>query len=506
MHGDPDDGDGLPSSAGDDRHRSRHPPCEWLGSLFPAARAAPRADDDLVLTPLYSMQGQGQGTALFCGSIGADVGEVDPKTMQIAKETSATDEVLTSAISSSANDLATDTEKKLYPGAPTFKECLAFALPALGIYVCSPLMSLIDASFVGRGSSVELAALGPASCISDGAPLPLLFLSIASTNLIAKSHSEGDDEGSARVARTAIGAGGACGTVLAAALYALAHPISGLYCGAEVALAPLCARYVAIRAMALPAVVITTIAQAVCIGTKDTRTPMISVGLAGCLNFLGDLVLVKLLGKGLAGAAWATSLATAASLGGVRAAAHTALISVALMCMTMGDVGSSLSQAFLPPFATKDEDGGTTFDVDAAMPTIRQLLRCTLSISATVMCLATLLIGALGGRITGDPRVLAEMRRTLPWIVATLGFHGSAVTLEGVLLSGGKFRGLTANYAFLAITVAAFQVATRKFDLGLAGVWGCYLWFCSSRVVTFSTMGGLLRRRRWRRSAENAIA
>ena len=363
------------------------------------------------------------------------------------------------------------------------------------------------------------------------------------------------------MARTAIGVGGACGTALAAALYALATPISSLYCGAEVALAPPCARYVAIRSLALPAVVITTIAQAVCIGTKDTRTPMISVGLAGCLNMLGDLVLVKLLGRGLAGAAWATSLsqvvsaglllrvlrrrgflrkvggrggtvdttrrllgfvpflfvmavkigwhsscsATAASLGGVKAAAHTALISVAMICMVLGDVGSSLSQAFLPPFATKDESGGgTTFDVDAAMPTIRQLLRCTHSISATVMCLATLLIGAFAGQITGDPHVLAEMRKMLPWIVATLGFHGSAVTL--VLLSGGRFRGLTANYAFLAVTVAAFQVATRKFDLGLAGVWGCYLWFCSSRVVTFSAMGGLLRRRRWRGKTKAVVA
>lgn len=114
------------------------------------------------------------------------------------------------------------------------------------------------------------------------------------------------------------------------------------------------------------------------------------------------------------------------------------------------------------------------------------------------MILATIMIGVLGGQITGDPHVLAEMRRTLPWVVATLAFHGSAVTLEGVLLSRRRFRGLTANYVFLAIGVAAFQIATRKFNLGLAGVWGCYLWICSSRVLTFSALGGLLRRKRRR--------
>lgn len=37
-----------------------------------------------------------------------------------------------------------------YPATPTLRECLAFLIPALGIYICSPLMSLIDASFIGR--------------------------------------------------------------------------------------------------------------------------------------------------------------------------------------------------------------------------------------------------------------------------------------------------------------------------------------------------------------------
>jgi len=42
-----------------------------------------------------------------------------------------------------------------------------------------------------------------------------------------------------------------------------------------------------------------------------------------------------------------------------------------------------------------------------------------------------------------------------------------------------------------------FQGATRTFGLGLKGVWGCYVWFCASRVVAFSVIGGLVRPRRW---------
>ena len=73
---------------------------------------------------------------------------------------------------------ALSSSMKQYPPTPSFRDCFSFALPALGIYACPPLMSLIDASFIGRTSSIELAALGPAGSISDCAPLPLLFLSI----------------------------------------------------------------------------------------------------------------------------------------------------------------------------------------------------------------------------------------------------------------------------------------------------------------------------------------
>lgn len=454
--------------------------------------------------------------------------------------------------------IVVDKDEVLYtPTTPTFRECLGFVLPALGIYACPPLMSLIDASFIGRSSSLELAALGPASIISDSAPLPLLFLSIASTNLIARAFAEKNEAALARVSKTALGMGVVGGIAMTILLYAWARPISSLYCASELSLIPACTEYVAIRALALPAVVVSTIAQAICIGTKDTKTPMASVALAGGINFLGDLLLVTWLKMGIAGAAWATALsqilsgglllralqrrgflkridsesserswstakqilsffpflfvmgvkigwhnsnaATAASFGGAQAAAHTALAAVGMLCFTFGDVGSSLSQAFLPAFVGKEGTKGEepSFDLEAAMPTIKQLLKCTLSISATVVCLSSIIIGFFGRQITGDPAVLHEMQKTLPWIAAALSFHGSAVTLEGLLLARRKLKGLTAFYAFLAITIVAIQVFTRRWGLGLAGVWGCYVWVSASRVITFSAMGGLVRPRRW---------
>lgn len=40
------------------------------------------------------------------------------------------------------------------------KEIVMFSGPATGLWICAPLMSLIDTAVIGQGSSIELAALG----------------------------------------------------------------------------------------------------------------------------------------------------------------------------------------------------------------------------------------------------------------------------------------------------------------------------------------------------------
>lgn len=43
------------------------------------------------------------------------------------------------------------------------KEIVMFTGPATGLWICGPLMSLIDTAVIGQGSSIELAALGISS-------------------------------------------------------------------------------------------------------------------------------------------------------------------------------------------------------------------------------------------------------------------------------------------------------------------------------------------------------
>lgn len=514
-------------------------------------------------------------------------------------ESSSPEELLfgdTSASSASISSASTGVSSSSYLPVPSLRECLGFMLPALGIYAAPPLMSLIDAAFVGRTSSVELAALGPASSISDSASLPLLFLSIAATNLIAKSTSKGNADEGRRVTRACLGLGTIGGIAIALAVFFKRLWLSSVYCGeplggaAVAILTPHCSSYTAIRTLGLPAVVVASIAQAVCIGMKDTRTPMVAVLLAAALNLVGDFVMVSKLGLGIAGAAWATSLsqlcaaglllrvlakrgilrgrgvsqetfapvqsnvaataeggeaevycesstwetissimsfipflfvmavkigmhnsaaATAASLGGAPAAAHTALFAVAMLCFTFGDTGSSLSQAFLPAFASNDceinpENPGSprgrrrsqvSFDIAAAKPTMARLLKCTFGVSVTVIAISSALLTIFASQITNDPVVLRQMRRALPFMVGTLSLHGTAVTLEGLLLAQQNFRALTATYGVLAITIAAALGYVRTSGVGLLGVWATYIWFQLFRVVTFSAFGGLLPKR-----------
>ena len=186
-----------------------------------------------------------------------------------------------------------------YPDVPSLRECLRFAIPALGIYCAGPLMSLIDAAFVGRASSLQLASLGPASSISDSAPVPLLFLSMGATNLVARAHGRSDLRAQSLTTRVGLALGVAGALMLGALVLGFSTPLSSLYCGGSQLLTPPCVEYVRIRALALPAVVVASIAQAVCVGSKDTRTPMLAVLLAAGLNLAGDFVLVSRMGMGI---------------------------------------------------------------------------------------------------------------------------------------------------------------------------------------------------------------
>ncbi|GAB4853845.1 multi antimicrobial extrusion (MATE) (TC 2.A.66.1) [Ancistrocladus abbreviatus] len=131
-------------------------------------------------------------------------------------------------------------------------EIVKFSGPATGLWICGPLMSLIDTAVIGQGSSIELAALGPGTVLCDYMSYIFMFLSIATSNMVATS---------------------------------LARQI---------------------RALAWPALLVGWVAQSASLGMKDSWGPLKALAVASAVNGVGDIVLCIFLGYGIAGAAWAT--------------------------------------------------------------------------------------------------------------------------------------------------------------------------------------------------------
>ena len=94
-----------------------------------------------------------------------------------------------------------------------------------------------------------------------------------------------------RAATTGLLLAGLVGVLVGGSLVLGAMPVCLSYSkGADLARAA--APYVAVRAMALPAALIASVAQAACLGLRDATTPGLSVAIAAALNLMGDFVLV----------------------------------------------------------------------------------------------------------------------------------------------------------------------------------------------------------------------
>ena len=75
--------------------------------------------------------------------------------------------------------------------APSVKKILKFAIPAIGVWLCGPLLSLIDTSAVGLLSgTAQQAALNPAVAVTEYAALLIAFMYTATTNLIASAQEK----------------------------------------------------------------------------------------------------------------------------------------------------------------------------------------------------------------------------------------------------------------------------------------------------------------------------
>lgn len=201
--------------------------------------------------------------------------------------------------------------------APSVAKILKFAVPAIGVWLCGPLLSMIDTSCVGLLSgTAQQAALNPAVAVTDYTALLIAFLYTGTTNLIAAAReTDATVDGSPRTTSTFRGVlqlswivGLGLGSVLFLFAPYLLRAIIGND-GISPAVFDAAMKYVRIRALGMPAAAVIGSSQAACLGMQDIRSPLYVLGVAAIVNFLGDMAFVGNANPwigGAAGAAWAT--------------------------------------------------------------------------------------------------------------------------------------------------------------------------------------------------------
>ncbi|XP_057456477.1 protein DETOXIFICATION 46, chloroplastic-like [Lotus japonicus] len=402
------------------------------------------------------------------------------------------------------------------------KEIAIFTGPAVGLWICGPLMSLIDTAVIGQGSSIELAALGPATVVCDNLSYVFMFLSVATSNMVATALAKQDREEVQHHISVLLFIGLACGFMMllftglfgAATLTAFTGP-------KNVHVVPAANTYVQIRGLAWPALLVGWVAQSASLGMKDSWGPLKALAAASVINGIGDIVLCIYLGYGIAGAAWATMASQvvaaymmmqalnkkgynafafsipsgkellmifrlaapvfmtmmskvafysllvyfATSMGTHTMAAHQVMVQTFCMCTVWGEPLSQTAQSFMPELI---------YGVNRSLSKARMLLRSLVIIGATL----GLLLGIVGTSVpwlfpyvfTPDQMVIQEMHKVLiPYFIA-LAVTPPTHSLEGTLLAGRDLRyiSLSMGGCFCVGVLVLLFLSSRY---GLQGCW-----------------------------------
>ncbi|VVA30428.1 PREDICTED: DETOXIFICATION [Prunus dulcis] len=403
------------------------------------------------------------------------------------------------------------------------KEIAMFTGPATGLWICGPLMSLIDTVVIGQGSSIELAALGPGTVMCDYMSYVFMFLSIATSNMVATSLARQDKNEVQHQISNLLFVGLTCGFLMLLFTRFFGSWALTAFSGSKnVELISAANTYVQIRGLAWPALLVGWVTQSASLGMKDSWGPLKALAVASAINAVGDVLLCSFLGYGIAGAAWATMVSQvvagymmiealnnkgyngyaisvpsskefltvlglaapvfvtmmskvafysllvyfATSMGTNTMAAHQVMIQTFCMCTVWGEPLSQTAQSFMPEFI---------YGVNRSLAKARMLLKSLVIIGAVLGSV----LGIIGTCVpwlfpnifTPDQKIIQEMHKVLiPYFLA-LAVTPPTHSLEGTLLAGRdlKFISLSMSGCFSLGGLLLLLLSSRGY--GLAGCW-----------------------------------
>ena len=449
------------------------------------------------------------------------------------------------------------------------REIAALGIPALGGLLIDPLMSLIDTACVGQVSSLQLASMAPCTSIYQFFFVMFFFLSITTTSLVAANPPDADNldakemgrriDYNERVVSCATLLALACGIMATMALLLFSDPLMTIAGCSSPEMILIGRKYLRIRALGLPLVLVATVLQGASLGRQDAWTPLKIFFCAGAMNLVGDVWLTLQLGWGVTGAAVATLASQVAASafygykslrlssrndkGAVRLTwkglpdrelvQHfgTMAVSLVLKCVTtmgcysfmtkaastMGSLSLAAHQvtlqvwwllSYFPEPASTAAQSLVARDLKDRPWRVSKLVKVLYGISwltGGIVAVATglvLTVPQIARTIVADPAVRALLLTTAgPAMVAQVICSVGSLS-DGLAVGCGDFKHLPLNSA---IALANLGVALRfTKQRNIAGVWVASSVFFASRVIghlVFSKkMRGYLFNRQWRGS------
>ena len=419
---------------------------------------------------------------------------------------------------------------------------LRFTLPSMGIWMAGPVLSLMDTSVIGLSGSgdaalLDLAALTPATALSNNTGHLLGFLAVSTTMLVARARARGDDAAAQAATADAVTVAAAVGVVVATLFIAFATPALAAFSGpASAVLVPPAALYTRIRGVGMPFALVMAVGQAACLACRDTAPPVRAIALAAGVNLVGDAVLVLGLGQGIAGAAWATVASQAAAatvlllrllrpgpgrpalltrlplrlpngdallrfgrlglpiassiflkvayftavtqaataLSPTAAASHGVMIALFCVLGVLGDAVSQAAQSFMPAVIGTPRASWALAQRLMRLGAAVGVFNCSAIATAALLC---------HGAFTSSPEVVAGMHSVLAVACAALLLHNCSMATEGMCLAGGELGFLLrANALGVTLALGASAAAVAA-GWGLSGVWLAILVFQVTRLT-----------------------
>lgn len=209
--------------------------------------------------------------------------------------------------------LNTENSKNLTEG-PIYKSLIRFVLPVLAAMFLQSLYGAVDLFVVGRfAETADVSGVASGSIFIQTFTMVVSSLSTGLTVVIGQKIGEGKREEAGCAVTSGIVIFGVIAVVLTLIIALFPGQLSALMDAPEEAFAQT-TQYIRICGIGSVFIVGYNVLGAIFRGIGDSKTPLLTVGIACVLNIIGDLIFVAGFHMGAAGAALATVIAQALSV------------------------------------------------------------------------------------------------------------------------------------------------------------------------------------------------